>query len=80
MNIFLYGMDTIEDVRDIRATALGKLNGVVTEWSANNLTSKRVLNIPLEKILTDANEFLRKYDPEVRKKNPIVIKTKPFIV
>ena len=78
-NLFLFGLDAIQDVKDVRDVALSHINGVIREWSANNLTCKRIEGIAPEKVLHDANIFLRLYDPAIRAINPIVIKTKPFI-
>jgi hypothetical protein len=80
MNIFFYPDDAIDEVREIRNQAKkALLTGQVVEWQSGNTSVKKVIGVDLEKVIADANEFLRIYDPYVRAKNPVRDISKPFI-
>jgi hypothetical protein len=78
-HLFLYGEDTLEDVREIRLILLSNLSrGLTTEWTDENLSVKKAAACKLatDEILRECNYFLRLYDPAVRALNPVVKTTK----
>lgn len=80
MTLFLYGEDTVGDVREIRNAARSALlTGQVVNWTSGNTTVQKVININLDVVIKEANEFLRLYDPSIKAKNPIRDITKPYI-
>ncbi len=78
LNLFLYGEDSLSDVRQIRNDALAALNsGNIIEWNSDSVSVKKIMNYPVEQIINEANIFLRLYDSNIRSVNPIITETKP---
>jgi hypothetical protein len=76
LNLFLYGEDTIADVRQLREDAISAvIGGVVVKWTSENTSVEKSKDYPLETVIKEANYFLRLYDPQVRKKNPVIRRT-----
>lgn len=65
IGIFLSGVDSIEDVLAIRATAMEAIrNGTeISSWSSEGTSVSKVLTLPATKILEECNAFLKKEDP-----------------
>jgi len=81
IGLFLYGEDNIEDVRDLRNTAVRALaSGRTVEWSDENVSIKKANGLNLDRVVEEANYFLRLYDPNVRKNNPYSKVSKPTIL
>lgn len=78
LNLFLFGEDSIDDVKTIRQTAIqSAANGFITEWTSDSVSVKKVVNLPTEQIIHECNVFLRLYDSCIRKVNPIITETRP---
>ena len=76
--IFLFGEDSIDDVKTIRNDAIAALSGgTILEWSSENTTVKKVGSLPLDVIIKEANAFLRLYDSTIRQNNPMITRTRP---
>jgi hypothetical protein len=79
-NIFLYGEDSVAEVREIRDSAQrALLTGQPVSWTSGNTTVQKIRDIKLDRIINDANEFLRLYCPRVKAKNPIRDISRPVI-
>lgn len=80
LGLFLFPTDTIDEVKKIRNRAReAMLNGQTIEWTSTNTTNKKIYNVDLALLITEANLYLRTYDPDTRSKNPIRDRTRPFI-
>lgn len=78
--LFLAGEDSIEDVREIRNSIRKTIaSGTAQEWTANNITVKKVIGFDQKEVLEQCNLFLRLYDPTVKAANPTADRTIPFI-
>jgi hypothetical protein len=81
MNLFLYGEDAIDDVKQIRLDAIAAIaKGRIVEWSSDSVSVKKVLGLPLEMVIGECNYFLRLYEPTIAKNNPIYTQTKPNLL
>ena len=78
---FIYGMDGLDDVKQILLDCrAAKQTGRTVEWSSQNVSVKKVGSIyDVDEIIRAAELFLRTYDPDIRQNNPIVRRTKPVI-
>jgi hypothetical protein len=80
IGLFLFGEDSLEDVRDIRTSCIRALTrGTIVKWNSSNTSVDKVFDVDLKVVLNECNDFLRTYDPDLRKANPIRDRTKPFL-
>jgi hypothetical protein len=78
MGLFLYGEDTVDSVRDIRdAVRASLVSGQTVEWTNENTSTRKARGLNLDFLLKECNYFLRTFDPDVRRLNPIVTVSKP---
>jgi hypothetical protein len=80
LNLFLFGEDSIDDVKQIRLDALnGIAAGGIVEWSSDSVSVKKVYHFKLHDIVKECNYFLRLYDPVISAANPIIKETRPIL-
>lgn len=81
LGLFLYGEDSINDVKQIRLDAIAAISsGKLVEWSSDSVSVKKVSNLPDELVVVECNYFLRLYDPTISRNNPIITEVKPNLL
>ena len=81
LNLFLYGEDSTDDVKQLRLDAIAAMgNGRTVEWSSDSVSVKKVVGLPLAMVIRECNYFLRMYDPTISANNPIITGVKPNLL
>ena len=80
LQLFLFGEDSLDDVRQVRADAIAAFNaGRMVQWTSLNTTVQKAQGIDLAELVSMCNNFLRNYDPVVHANNPIITETIPWL-
>lgn len=81
MGLFVVGIDEVDDVLEIRRTAIEQLaNGglVLTNWSSESTSVTKVQGISLSTLIQECNAFLQIADPDTYGRR--ITRTRPFYI
>lgn len=64
LNLFLPGVDTVEDVLEIRAAAIEQLKAgsQVLSWTSEGTSMTKAFTLPIRTVLEECNVFLQTVD------------------